>query len=99
MINAMTEDQIDFELEQMVNPITADRRKVMADAQRPVVAKLAVNTRHEGMKQFGAVAGRFCIGLVFLGAISRAWIDPVFGLTVAGSCFVWACAKFLRRRR
>lgn len=96
----LLDDQIDFELERMVNPITAARRKEREVALRTIpVAKRKIDTRVENLKLFCAVAGRFGIGLVFLGAITRAWIVPGFGVAAAVACFVWAYGRFLRRRR
>ena len=99
MINAMTEDQIDFELEKMTNTATAARRQAMAKAQQADPIAKPAEKRSKKMKLFFEVAVRLGIGLVFLGAITRAWIEPVFGLSVAVACFVWAYGQFLRNRR
>ena len=94
------DDQIDFELERMVNPITAARRQEREVALRPIpAANRKIDTRVENLKLFCAVAGRLGVGLVFLGAITRAWIVPGFGLAAAAGCFLWACDRFRRGRR
>lgn len=40
--------------------------------------------------------GRMCIGFLFMGAISRGWVEPAFGFTATAACMIWA-GTFLRR--
>lgn len=104
MSEARIYDLMDYELEQMVNPITAARRQ-----EREQVARMSLQTANN-QKQLYAVrmnrrrriwtaAGRFSIGIVFLGAIAREWILPGFGLALTAACFIWSCFSLRRGRR
>ena len=44
-----------------------------------------------------AVAARAGIGILFLGAVSRELIHPIFGVVTGLACFVWAWAGWRGR--
>ena len=56
----------------------------------------AAEARKAALQLIAGVAGRAGIGMVFLGAITRGWTEPAFGLAAAAACFLWAWA-FARR--
>ena len=75
------------------------RHKVLGTTTEKSYSWAAVGRRvrrQAQMKRFGGTAARGAIGLTFLAAIPRGWMDPVFALLMAVACFSWML-YYLRR--
>lgn len=84
----------DRELEEMVNPATAERR---ANEKGKRCSTAASQPRKGGRGR--AVRRRMMdgltpamLGVVILGGVVREWMNPAFGILMALGCFGWALA-------
>lgn len=91
-------DAQDMEVIGMVNRAAEERRKREDIIEVECVAiDEAAEARAEMVKLAAGVAGRATAGCIFLGAITRGWAEPAFGLAGAALFFLWALA-FARRK-
>lgn len=104
MIEAKTFDEEDRELERMVNPATAARRRLAEqrgalDAEYADIPDDTFEGRWHNLKRLTAALARAAVGCVFLGSITRGWIAPVLGLAAGAACFLWAWLYYRGARR
>lgn len=91
-----------FDLQDREVIAMCNRRKVRENIEDRIIdadyvtIDPAAEARAQLVKLAAGVAGRASLGCVFLGAISRGWTAPGFGLVAAAACFLWAWAYFRR---
>lgn len=97
--------KFDIQDQELFDMFEARRKREQEEKQRIVDAEYAdiVTIEDAAMKRVqvvklaSGVAGRASMGLVFIGAITRGWTEPAFGIACAAVCFLWAWV-FARRQ-
>ena len=97
-------NKFDMQDQELFNMFEARRKREQEEKQRIIDAEYAEcvtveeagEERVQGLKLASGVAGRASAGLVFIGAITRGWTEPAFGIACAAVCFLWAWV-FARR--
>ena len=75
-----------------------EQRIIDAEYADIVTIEDAAMSRMRVLKLVSGVAGRASAGLVFIGAITRGWTEPAFGIACAAVCFLWAYIFAFARR-
>jgi len=90
--------KFDIQDQEVISMCNARSRRAREEEQRIIDAEYAdyvtieevAEERVQMLKLAAGVAGRASMGLVFIGAITRGWAEPGFGLATAAVCFLWA---------
>lgn len=104
-MNEIIVTDADAEVINMVNSRTAYRRRIAAEkaARTPALVFSHEATpaevfemRRAQLRRVTSAGAKLCLGLVFVGAMVRDLIDPVYALLVAGACVIWAVTDYRR---
>lgn len=94
----------DREVEQMVNPNTAYRRRLAEEKAmenqsvfpRTATQALEWQVQKQKLRRILGALGRCGVGLVFIGGMNHGLMDPVFAVVMALICVVWGLGSLKR---